>query len=282
MTGLHTWFDLLVPLLYVATWAGYTLLFFRDSPEARRAVTPLLLGTAAVHWISIVSTAVAFRRCPLGNLPEVLSVLAFAVIVVYLVLERRQQNKYTGMFLLALVIPIMIVSAAVSPTLQEPSPLLKSPLFGLHTTMAILGYAAFLVCTVYGIMFLLMHHALKARTFGLVFHRLPSLDGLATMAVTGAVIGFLALGGTIIIGMIWGANALDAARLPNGFWGDPKVALTLLVWLAYGLALGARFVLRWRSRAIMWLFLAAFAVAVLAIVALNTVLSTFHDFTTPA
>lgn len=282
MTGLQTWFDILVPLLYVATWAGYTLLFFRDAPGARRTVTPLLLGTAAVHWIAIVSTAMAHRRCPLGNLPEVLSVLAFSVVVVYLVLERRQQNKYSGMFLLALVIPVMIVSSAVSPALQEPSPLLKSPLFGLHTTMAILGYAAFLVCTVYGVMFLLMHHALKARTFGLVFHRLPSLDGLATMAVSAALIGFLALSSTIIIGMIWGSHALDPSALPNGLWGDPKISLTLLVWLVYGAALAARFVLRWRNRAIMWLFLAAFAVAVLAVVALNTVLTTFHNFTTPA
>jgi ABC-type transport system involved in cytochrome c biogenesis permease subunit len=280
MTGIHDWFDILIPLLYVVTWANYTLLFFRDTPAARRTATPLLLGTATLHWAAVVLTAMTHRRCPLGNLPEVLSVLALSVVVVYLVLERRQRNKYSGMFLLALVIPIMIVSSAVTPALQKPSLLLKSPLFGLHTTMAILGYAAFLVCTVYGVMYLLLHHALKARTFGLVFHRLPSLDGLANMAVTGALIGFLALSATIIIGVIWGSHALDRSLLPNGLWGDPKIMLTLLVWAAYGLGLGARFILRWANRSTMWLFLTAFVVAVLAVVALNTILTTFHNFTT--
>jgi ABC-type transport system involved in cytochrome c biogenesis permease subunit len=223
---------------------------------------------------------VTHRRCPLGNLPEVLSVLAFAVVVVYLALERRQRNKYSGMFLLGLVIPIMIVSSSSGPTLAEPSSLLKSPLFGLHTTMAILGYAAFLVSTVYGVMYLLLHKTLKARSFGLVFHRLPSLDGLASMAVGGALIGFFALTATIVVGMVWGAHALKPAQLPNGLWGDPKIALTLVVWVAYGLGLIARFVLRWANRPTMWLLVTAFVVAVLAMVALNTVLSTFHDFTT--
>lgn len=280
MTGAHDWLDILVPLLYVLAWGNYVLLFFRDGGGARRTVTPFLLVAAAVHWTSIVSTAMTHRRCPLGNLPEVLSVLAFAVVVVYVVLERRQGNKHTGPFLLGLVIPIAIVASAVAPSVQEPSPLLKSPLFGLHTTMALLGYAAFLVCTVYGAMYLLMHHALKARSFGLVFHRLPSLDGLASMATGGAVIGFLALTATIGVGMIWGASALQQAMLPDGFWGDPKIALTLLVWVVYGLGLAARFLLRWSNRPTMVLFLAAFVVAVLAVVALNTVLPTFHRFTT--
>ena len=279
MSALHTWMDVLVPLLYVAAWGNYALFFFRDPPFSRRTASPLLAVAAAAHGTGIVSTALAHHRCPLGNLPEILSVLAFGVVAVYLLLERRQRNKYSGMFLLTPVVPIMIVVSSLAPALQAPPDLLRSPLFGLHTTMALLGYASFLVCTVYGVMYLLLYRTLKARAFGLVFHRLPSLDGLAGMAVGAATMGFLALTATITLGLVWGSQAPAGALLPHGLWGDPKIGLTLLVWAAYGAGIATRYVFRWSNRPTMVLFLCAFVVAVLTVVALHTVLPTFHDFT---
>lgn len=278
MLDLNRWFLVLIPLLYAAAWVNYALLFLREPPLSRRTTRPLLLLAAAIHWTGIVWIALQHRRCPLGNLPEVLSVIAFAVAVVYLVLERRHGNRHTGVFVLALVVPLTIIASATPPG-GPPSPLLKSPLFGLHTTMALAGYASFLVCTVYSVMFLLLHHALKRRRFGLVFQRLPALEQLAAMAVGAAVIGFAALTVTMGVGLLWGSRVLRPEQLPAGFWNDPKLWLTFLVWAIYGLALLARTRLRWTHRRTVVLFLTAFVVAVLAVVAVNTILPTFHRFT---
>jgi HemX protein len=269
----------LLPVLYLLAWADYAFLFFRDAPFARRSVTPVLVSVTGLHLVVLFLRAFALRRCPMGNLPEVLSVLALAVVVVYLALERRQGNKHTGVFLLTLVVPLVLIATLVTPNPRPVSPLLKSPLFGLHTLMALLGYSAFGVCAVYGSMYLMLHRSLKRQTFGLVFQNLPSLDGLAGLTVSAAVIGFGALTVTMMVGMFWGSRAIRSALLPGTFWHDPKILVTALVWVAYGIGISARFVWRWSNRPTVILLLAAFVVAVLAVVALNTVLHTFHNFT---
>lgn len=282
MTQILPALGLLVPVLYVLAWANYALLFFRDHPLARRTATPFLVSVLGVHLLTLVVQAGVMRRCPMGNLPEVLSVLVLSVVAVYLVLEHRQGNRYTGVFLLALVAPVAVIAFAVPVPDGPVSKLLKSPLFGVHTTLALLGYASLTVCAVYGIMFLLLHRALKRQTFGLVFQRLPSLDGLAGMTVSAAVIGFVALTLTIAVGILWGIRAVEQNLSLNAasFWSDPKIYFTVLVWAVYGMAILARFLLRWSNRSVVLLFLAGFVMAVLAVVVLNTWLHTFHRFTT--
>lgn len=276
---------LLVPALYLLAWVNYALLFFTDHPLVRKTATPFLLGVLGLHFLTLLGQAGTMRRCPMGNLPEVLSVIVLSVVAVYLVLEHRQNNRYTGVFLLALVVPVAVVSFSAAPAgavSTNVSKLLKSPLFSLHTSLALLGYAALTVCAVYGFMFLLLHRALKRQTFGLVFQRLPSLDGLAAMTVHAAVIGFAALTLTIVVGMLWGMRAIrgDLLQVSGGLWSDPKIALTVLVWAVYGVAILARFFLKWSNRRVVLLFLAGFVMAVLAVVVLNTWLHTFHRFTT--
>jgi HemX protein len=280
MTGLLNLLSVLLPVLYALVWADYALLFFRDDPLARRTVTPALLGVAGLHLVTLFVHAAAVRRCPMGNLPEILSVIALAVVAVYLFLEHRRKNRYTGVFVLALVVALIIVSSSLKPPAGPVSKLLKSPLFGVHTLMALLGYSSFAVCAVYAVMFLLLHRALKRQAFGLVFQRLPSLEGLAGMTVSAAVIGFSALTLTMAVGMIWGSHALRENLIQGSFWNDPKIYLTALVWAVYGIGIVARFGLKWSNRHSVVLFLAAFVVAVLSVVALNTVLHTFHNFTT--
>lgn len=280
MITLLNLFAVLVPLAYALVWADYALLFFRDDATARKSVTPALVGAALIHLTGIFTRAFAVHRCPMGNLPEVLSLLGLSVVVVYLVLERRQQNKHTGVFVLGLVVPLGIVSSILPPPVGPASALLRSPLFGLHTLLALLGYSAFAVCAIYGLMFLLLHRNLRRQTFGRIFQNLPSLDGLAGMTVSAALIGFCALSLTMLVGMIWGSRAMQSALLPGTFWHDPKIFVTVAVWAAYGIGIGARFVLRWSNRPTVILFMAAFCVAVLGVVALNTFLHTFHRFTT--
>jgi HemX protein len=281
MSGLLKPLSVLLPLFYALVWANYALLFFRDDPIARRTATKTLLATAGLHMAGLFLHAGMVRRCPMGNLPEILSVLSLSIVGVYLWLEHRQGNKYTGVFLLAIVVPLMVVSSSLTPPPGPASKLLKSPLFGVHTLMALLGYSAFAVGAVYGVMYLLMHRALKRQAFGLIFQRLPSLEGLAAMTVSAAVIGFLALTVTIGVGMLWGSNAVSDNLLKGRFWGDPKIYLTVLVWAVYGLGILVRFGLKWSNHHSVLVFLTAFAVAVCAAVALNTVVHTFHNFSKP-
>lgn len=262
----------LLPGLYLVAGVNYALLFFRGSSLARRTVTPVLVVTALVHLVAIGLRSASAGRCPLADFSEVLSLLAFAVVVVYLILETHQRNPYTGMFLLSLVMPLALASVLVGHREGPVSELLRTAWFGFHTTFALLGYAAFAVSAVYAFMFLLLHRALKRRTFGLVFDRLPPLEVLGRMTLGAALIGFVALTLAMGIGVAWGA------RVIKGFWADPKLHLTLLVWAVYGLGLLGRLVFKLPNRRMAIVFLTGFAVAVVVVVMLNTILQTFHTF----
>lgn len=262
----------LLAALYFLAGINYAVLFFRGASVSRRTATPFLLSVAVLHLAAVGIRSSVYGRCPLGDFPEVLSLLALSLVAVYLVLEFRQRNPYTGVFLLALVVPIMIASAALQPGAGSDSPLLRTMWFGFHTTLALLGYAGFAVSAVYAFMFLLLHRALKRQTFGLIFDRLPPLDVLARMTEGAAVIGFLALTIASAIGILWGS------RLISGFWSDPKILLTFVIWGVYGAGILARYRLRWSSRPIAVLFLTGFLVVVISVVMLNTILRTFHAF----
>lgn len=263
----------LLPLLYALCSVNYAVLFFRGSAFARRTVTPFLLGTALLHIGLVVLRSVDLSRCPLADFTEILSLLALAVVGVYLVLEAQQKNPYTGMFILFLVTPLAALSALLVPRSGPTSELLRTAWFGFHTTLALLGYASFAVSAVYAFMFLLLHHALKQRSFGLVFDRLPPLDVLGRMTFGAASIGFVALTLAIVVGVSWGA------RVVPDFWRDPKLHLTLLVWALYGSGLLLRIRFRLPNRPLAVLFLTGFLVAVLSVWMLQTVLRTFHTFT---
>jgi len=282
MAALLKLLETLVPVLYALAWANYALLFLRDLPISRKTATASLLLALGAHLLLVFGHAFEARRCPMGSFREVLSVLVLAVGAVYLVLEARQKNRYTGVFLLSLILPLSVVAMLLPPAQGPASDLLKSPLFGLHTSLALLGYAALIVSTVYGVMYLLLHRALKRRAFGLVFRRLPSLEGLSDMTVGAAVITFAALTLTILVGILWGHHAAATKQivLQGSLWSDPKISFTVLVWALYGLGILARYTLRWSNRSVVYLFLAGFVMAVLAVVLLNTWLATFHRFTT--
>ena len=264
----------LLPLLYALAGLNYAILFFRGSSFARRTVTPSLVVIVLLHLAVIGARSAQYRRCPLADFTEILSLLALSVALVYLVLEAQQKNPYTGMFILFLVTPLSALSALLVPRAGLPSPLLKTAWFGFHTTLALLGYAAFAVSAVYAFMFLLLNHALKRRSFGLVFDRLPPLEVLARMNLGAAMIGFGALTLAMAIGTIWGAREI------HDFWRDPKLHLTLLVWALYGTGLVLRYRFRWPNRPLAILFLTGFLVAIVSVWMLQTVLHTFHVFAT--
>ena len=153
--------------------------------------------------------------------------------IVYLYVEQIQKNKNTGAFILPMVVLLQLAASALLPHTNPTSPvspLFESPLFGLHTVVAVLGYCALSVGAVYCVMFLLLYRALKARSFGLIFERLPSLDVLSNMAFGATFLGWIFLTVTILIG------ALMSMDLFPTFYEDPKFITTIAVWMVYGTA----------------------------------------------
>ena len=98
----------------------------------------------------------------------------------------------------------------------------------IHSLCALASFAAFLIASISGALFLVQERQLKRKTLGVLFHRLPSLEALDRSNFLAIAAGFWCLTLGIAFGM------LGQRVLAGTWWGiGPKEALTLELWLAY-------------------------------------------------
>lgn len=264
--------NVVLPALYAITVLVYALDFFREDPFARRAERPLLFAVISLHVLELLLRTLVFAHPPVASIFEVMSFVALAVAGVYAYVEIRSRNHKTGMFLLTVSLLFQTISSAFIPATSDFPRILRSPLFGVHTGSAILGYAAFAVSAVYGLLYLCLYHDLKASRFSLVYRRLPCLEVLARMSVRAAAFGLACLAFTIGFGMLW------ASREFPGFERDPKFFLSVLCWGIYAIGVGLHYSRRWQPRRTIYLFLFGFSLMLLSAAAARLWLHSFHGF----
>jgi ABC-type uncharacterized transport system permease subunit len=205
---------------------------------------------------------------------QALSVVAFAVAIIYLFLEWLGGERATGLWLVGQVLIFQLLAAV----LHEPQPprreLFEHPLFGIHVFLALLGYAAFAVAASYGFLFLRLYRELKAGKFSVFFGKLPPLEVLERMMSGALMVGFVALTGAVAAGVVWAREVL-----PPGEWlGDVKIVATLVTWALYAGALLLRRMRRWQGREVAIASLAGFATVLFSLFAVNLWFSDFHSF----
>ncbi len=270
--------NVLLPLGYLLAVLNY-LVYFVGAPEwSRETVTPVARTVAAVHLVYLVIETIVFRHVPIANVWEAFSFVAFALTVVYLVLESILKDKATGVFLLAPALFFQIVSSAFVTHTTEVEPILRSSLFGFHVSAALVGYAAFAIASVYGTLYILLYRDLKGHRVGLIFQRLPNLEILGRLTSTALSFGWIILTVAIILGAVWSVSLQQAGMLTGSFLTDPKFLSTLLVWFLYGICVWGRWLFKWPTRWLAWLSIAAFVLMVFSSFAVNLFLKSFHSF----
>lgn len=264
--------NVVLPTLYAVTVLAYALDFFRADAFARRAERPLLVAAILLHVLHLLLRTAVFAHPPVASIFEVMSCVALAVALVYAYVEIRSRNHTTGMFLLTVSLLFQTASSAFIPATSDFPRILQSPLFGVHTGSAILGYAAFAVSAVYGVLYLCLYHELKSSRFSVIYRRLPSLEVLSRMSVRAAAFGLACLAFTIGFGMLW------ASREFPGFTRDPKFFLSIVCWGIYAMGVGLHYSRRWQPRRTIYVFLFGFSLMLLSAAAAKLWLHSFHGF----
>ncbi len=261
-----------LPIAYAIVFMNYLGLFIREDPLAHKLATRGLMVAVALHALSLILRGLVMHRHPIANPLESMTMIAFAVAVVHLVIEVTHKNQGAGVFVVGLVFVFQLISSAFMRPVESTNPLLSSPLFGLHTGTAILGYSGFAVSATYGILFLLLYRELKASRFGRLYERLPSLDLLAVMSIRAAAFGLVFLTMAIAVGLVW------SSRLGLDVWRDPKFIFTILLWAVYSLCLGAYYLLGWSGRRVVYFSLVGFAIMIFSMAVAHILFSSFHNF----
>jgi ABC-type uncharacterized transport system permease subunit len=267
--------NVILPFLYLSLTLRYAWLFARSKGEPRiwtRALSPALL---APHLGFLILLGIRHSSAPITSLPELMSVLAFALAAIYFYVEWRMRNRSSGVFVLGLSFLAQAVSSLRMDLDAEKSAILLNPLTALHAFAAAFGYAAFIVAFIYGLLYLLQRRHIRLRRFGLFFERMPSLEELDEMNCKAATAGFAFMTLSLLVGGWWLSRSQVA---PDVSFADPKIIVAFFIWAVFGAIFALKRFFGRGGGLTATLSIVGFLLLLFSMLVVDAIFSTFHIF----
>jgi cytochrome c-type biogenesis protein CcsB len=241
-------------------------------------LSTLVIQTAGLLLRWKESYTLGYGHAPLSNLYESLVFAAWAIMLLYLIMEHRTKQKAMGVFpaLFAfLAMAYASFSSNVDSKIQPLLPALKSNWLIAHVITCFLGYAAFAVSTGISILYLLKKSRSPDAKPNAVLAMMPEARQLDELNYQLILFGFLWLSLGIITGSVWANSAWGT------YWSwDPKETWSLITWLVYAAVLHARTMQGWRGNRVAWLSLIGFGCVLFTYFGVNFLLSGLHSYGT--
>jgi ABC-type uncharacterized transport system permease subunit len=248
-----------------------------NRPRWRHIAVPAALGGAFFHFVSLAETLAAAHRALPVDTHETLSLLGLLLAVAFLVLARVYRTVAFGVFLL----PIAVLFAIVPAFHPGRETLAAAPFGGqfhtgwllLHIALLLAAYAALFLSLIASLLYLIQERRLKQK---LAPRRtvLPPLETLDQIGLNALRFGLPCMTAGLLIGSVIALQTIGPS-----FFADPKVLLSVAMWIAYILMIFIRRHSGLRGRRAVYLSSFVFLV-VLAVWAANS-LSAVHRFTAP-
>lgn len=270
----------ILALVCYALSAGFYAAFLRKpKPAWGWTATTLALAGALLNLEALHARSAALKSVPYRDLVGSMALLGFFLAVLNLLLEMRHHDRSLGPFLMPVVFLFLFVALEIPPEARPPSPELKGPVFALHVTANIFGYAAFAVACALSALYLIAGRSLKSRK-GLVLDgaasRLPSLSYLERATRTTLGLGVFASTAGFLLGGYWATRVWGPGH--PGWALDPKIFAAFAIVVFYWVVLvrahrGAAPVTTAR------LSMVGFGLVLLSYTAINLLFSRLHVFT---
>ena len=272
LLAITTFAYLLCALLYLSgvIFRRRTIMFWGSVTVA--ATLAIQMAGMILRWWE--SYQIGYGHAPLSNLYESLVFAAWAIMLIYLVMEYRTKQRALGVFpaLFAfLAMAYASFSTGVNSKIQPLLPALKSNWLIAHVVTCFIGYAAFAVS--FGISILYIARESKKENPGGAHSLLPDLRQLDELNYQMVLFGFLWLSLGIMTGSVWADLAWGA------YWSwDPKETWSLITWLIYAALLHARTIKGWRGSRVAWLSIIGFGCVLFTYFGVNFLLGGLHSY----
>lgn len=264
-------------IAYLATAVIYLRHLFGGREFWGRATLTLLIIGLGVHFLALVVHVLADpkRALPLVNVLETLSLAAWCLVFVFVLAELRWRITALGAFVLPIALAAMVGSffALHHHASAAPKFLLEhQALLGVHVTLVLVGYAAFVLAFCSALAYLLQDRFLRSKHFQGISRQLPPVQVADEAAYRLAALGFPVFTLGLIIGAIWAYLAR-----PGGWW-DPKVVWSIVTWLVFVTYLHARMASGWKGRKAAVLLVTGFVCVVATYVLTGLLKAGWHRF----
>lgn len=267
----------------LALYAGATVLYAYHFITKRASLSwYATFATGAgfiMHTISVGLRSMATEGTQLTG-PNVLVLMAWALVLVYFVLEHLMKVKVYGTLLVPAALVMMLVAqvmGASSSALAVLSPaqvrLVDNWRIGIHVFLITFANAGFAVSAAGSLMYLVLERQLKHRRNSKLFNRLPSLAQTDSVARRSVVWAYPVYTAGLVLGVM---RAIETdVQL---WWADLRVVLAGIVWLVYAAYQFMRWRKGWAGRSAAYLALVGFVLVAALAVAARTIPAGFHVF----
>ncbi|MEO5661191.1 MAG: c-type cytochrome biogenesis protein CcsB [Polaromonas sp.] len=236
----------------------------------------LILGML-VRWVEAYYLN-RVGQAQISGLYEVMSLFSAITVVIYLVMEKVYRTRSAGAFVMPIVVSAvlfeiwLVSNDQTSPDYQVP--LLKSYWLHAHVLANFIGYGAFAVAALMGMVYLLRHRAeRRGHTEAFALRLLPDLRSIDRLMHQAILLGFPLFTFATIVGIV------SAYQVWGRYWAwDPKETWALIVWLTYAIYFYLRYVNHWRGIRAAWWVIIGFAITVFCFFGVNLLFSGLHAY----
>ncbi|HUW61078.1 MAG TPA: cytochrome c biogenesis protein CcsA [Candidatus Bathyarchaeia archaeon] len=228
----------------------------------------ILLSGAAMLAAALILRGIAWRMVPLTTAVDAISLFAVLTAVIMVYILRKENAPALLCFYAPPLAAACLANAAMAHDALHSAPReLRGLPLTLHVGLVFLAYALFFLASMTSAAYLFQANRLKrCQTTGL-FQRLPSLEQLDRTLWRLVVYGYPMFVATLALGFVWAW--LDNQLLEAKWWLSPKVILSCVMAVFYGILFHLRRQGGLRGPKLSYLMLVGFIVLLLAYFALD-------------
>ncbi|HZQ42196.1 MAG TPA: cytochrome c biogenesis protein CcsA [Acidobacteriaceae bacterium] len=245
-----------------------------NRPRWRHLAMPAALGAVFFHFVALAEMLNAAHHALPVDTHETLSMLGLLLGAAFLVLAVRYRTVSFGIFLLPVAALLTVVPAFRPGAELLDYPLLHTGWLFLHVALLLAAYAALLISLIASVLYLVQERRLKQKRATPARTWLPPLETTDQIALKSLLFGLPCMTAGLLIGSVVALETIGPR-----FFADPKVLLSLAMWLVYIAMIFIRRHSGLRGRRAIYLSGFVFLI-VLAVWAANQ-LSVVHRFRAP-
>lgn len=273
---------LIIRFVVAAVYFAAALLYIALLRSGRRYARPPLIVFKCgllLHGVEIVirgaESGIA-GGAPFAGISGFLSIFAFLVGVIYLLLEwryRRFRIASLGAFHIPVLFALHGWSCFIKQPIVEIPALNTGSLFTVHVVPTLFAYAAFTVSFVAGVVYLLLEYQLRRRIYGVLMRGLPNLEFVERVNTASVKLGLPLLAAGSCVGLV-----MAHAQFGVTFIWDFKIWITLVTIIIYGLQLILRKYAGWTGRRAVVISVLGFVAILVSATVVNMFFSPLHAF----